>query len=280
MLVEKLQALSREQGVTLYMTLLAGLAVLLGRYAGQRDVAVGTPIANRTRRETEGLIGFFVNTLVMRHDLSGDPRFVEVLKRTRETALQAYAHQDVPFEQLVEALNPERSAEPLAAVPGDVHPAERAVRGDRTAGAGGAGAERGSGGRSRRRRARRSRPLRLDAGPAGDGGGAGRGARIQHGPVRSGHDPADARITTCACWRRSWRRRSGGCRGWRCWASRSAHEQLVEWNATARAYPQERCIHELFEAQARQRPDAVALVHESGELTYAELNAAREPTGA
>ena len=108
-LKEKLQWLSRGQGVTLYMTLLSAFAVLLGRYAGQQDVAVGTPIANRTRRETEGLIGFFVNTLVMRNDLSGDPRFVELLKRTRAMALQAYAHQDVPFEQLVEELNPQRS---------------------------------------------------------------------------------------------------------------------------------------------------------------------------
>ena len=101
--------MSREQGVTLYMTLLSAWSVLLGRYAGQQDVAVGTPIANRTRRETEGLIGFFVNMLVMRHDLSGDPRFMDLLKRTRSRALQAYAHQDVPFEQLVEELNPQRS---------------------------------------------------------------------------------------------------------------------------------------------------------------------------
>src|SRR5207244_6595773 len=99
----------RDQGVTLYMTSLSAFAVLLGRYASQQDVAVGAAIANRTRRETEGLIGFFVNMLVMRHDLSGDPRFVDLLKRTRETALQAYAHQDVPFEQLVEELNPQRS---------------------------------------------------------------------------------------------------------------------------------------------------------------------------
>src|SRR5687768_3771976 len=91
------------------MTLLSAFAALLGRYSGQQDVAVGAPIANRMRQETEGLIGFFVNTLVTRHDLRGDPRFVDLLKRTRAMALQAYAHQDVPFEQLVEALNPQRS---------------------------------------------------------------------------------------------------------------------------------------------------------------------------
>ncbi|WP_026410982.1 non-ribosomal peptide synthase/polyketide synthase [Actinomadura oligospora] len=103
-----LRALSRESGATMFMTLLAAFGILLSRYADQEDVAVGTPIANRNRAETEGLIGFFVNTLVMRTDLSGDPTFRELLDRVRRTALDAYAHQDLPFEQLVDALQPDR----------------------------------------------------------------------------------------------------------------------------------------------------------------------------
>src|SRR6185437_8997263 len=106
---EGLQGLSRQTGVTLFMTLLSAFGVLLSRYSGQKDVAIGTPIANRVRAETEGLIGFFVNTLVMRCDVSGEPNFVEVLRRMREVALQGYAHQDIPFERLVEELNPQRS---------------------------------------------------------------------------------------------------------------------------------------------------------------------------
>ncbi|MFI2352997.1 amino acid adenylation domain-containing protein [Streptomyces sp. NPDC019443] len=103
-----LRALSRASGATMFMTLLAAFDVVLGRYCGTDDVVVGTPVANRNRAETEDLIGFFVNTLVMRTDLSGDPSFVELLDRVRETALGAYAHQDLPFEQLVDALVTER----------------------------------------------------------------------------------------------------------------------------------------------------------------------------
>ena len=103
-----LHALSREHGTTLFMTLLAAFEVLLRRLTGSADVAVGTLIANRRHAELEGLIGFFVNTLVMRGDLSGNPPFVRWLAEVRECALSAYAHQDLPFEKLVEHLNLER----------------------------------------------------------------------------------------------------------------------------------------------------------------------------
>ncbi|HEX5890087.1 MAG TPA: amino acid adenylation domain-containing protein, partial [Pyrinomonadaceae bacterium] len=107
-LTKSLKALSRVEGATLFMTLLAAFQTLLSRYTEQTDVAVGVPLANRRRREIEGLIGFFVNTLVMRTDLSGGPAFRELLARVREVALAAYAHQDVPFEMLVERFQPAR----------------------------------------------------------------------------------------------------------------------------------------------------------------------------
>ena len=109
-LTNGLKTLSRVEGATLFMTLLAAFQTLLSRYTAQHDVAVGVPLANRRRREIEGLIGFFVNTLVMRTNLAGDPAFRELLGRVREVALGAYAHQDVPFEMLVERFQPARDA--------------------------------------------------------------------------------------------------------------------------------------------------------------------------
>jgi non-ribosomal peptide synthetase component F len=100
------------------MTLLAAFVTLLSRYSGQQDIVVGSPIANRNRAEVEGLIGFFANTLALRTDLSGDPTFTELLSRVREVTMGAYAHQDLPFEKLVEAVQPERalSRNPLVQV--------------------------------------------------------------------------------------------------------------------------------------------------------------------
>lgn len=104
----RLKALSQEAGVTLFMTLLAVFKTLLYRYTGETDIRVGTPIANRTHPDLENLIGFFVNSLVLRTDLSGNPTFGQLLQRVRKVSLEAYEHQDLPFEKLVEALQPER----------------------------------------------------------------------------------------------------------------------------------------------------------------------------
>jgi len=109
-LTDALNELSRREGTTLFMTLLAAFKALLCRYTGQEDISIGIPIAGRNQVETEQLIGFFINTLVMRTDLSGNPSFRELLGRVREVAVGAYAHQELPFERIVEELQPERSA--------------------------------------------------------------------------------------------------------------------------------------------------------------------------
>jgi amino acid adenylation domain-containing protein len=107
-LTQKLKLLTQQEGATLFMTLLAAFNILLARYTGETDILIGTPIANRNKVEIEGLIGFFVNTLVIRTDLSGSPSFKTLLRRVRQTTLAAYDHQELPFEKVVEALQPER----------------------------------------------------------------------------------------------------------------------------------------------------------------------------
>ena len=109
-LTERLKALSREEGTTLFMTLLAAFQTLLHRYTGKDEIIVGSPVAGRNRTDIEGLIGFFVNTLILRTDFCGDPNFRELLGRVRKVALDAYAHQDLPFEKLVEELHPQRNS--------------------------------------------------------------------------------------------------------------------------------------------------------------------------
>ncbi len=109
-LTDAVRALGRKEGTTLFMTLLAAWEVVLAKLSGQDVFAIGTPVAGRTRREWEGLVGLFVNTLALRADVSGDPTFRELLRRVRKTTLDAYAQQELPFERVVEAVNPERDA--------------------------------------------------------------------------------------------------------------------------------------------------------------------------
>ena len=119
-LSEAIKSLSQRENVTLFMTLLAAFQLLLSRYCGQDNIAVGTPIAGRTRQEIERLIGFFVNTLVLRADLSANPTFTELLRQVRETTLDAYTHQDLPFEKLVGGITSRAHSELFTIVPSDV----------------------------------------------------------------------------------------------------------------------------------------------------------------
>ncbi|HEX8282845.1 MAG TPA: amino acid adenylation domain-containing protein [Pyrinomonadaceae bacterium] len=261
-LVASLKTLGQQEGATLFMVLLAGLQVLLSRYAGQEDVPVGAAVSNRNRAEVEGLIGFFVNMLVMRGDLSGAPTFREFLGRVREVALEAYAHQDVPFELLVESLQAGRSLNraPLfqvAFVLQNVPTSELELAGVKL------------------------RPVEVDAGRAQfdlslslteteDGGvagtityntalfGAATAERIgRHlaallGAAAARPDVPVAELTFLSAAERS--------------------DLLVARNRTARSYPLDTPLHALFEEQAARAPGHTALVAGAGHVTYGELN--------
>lgn len=258
---EQLKGLSQERGVTLFMTLFAAFSTLLYRYSGQEDIVVGTPIANRNRSEIEGLIGFFVNTLVLRTQFEGNPSFAELLARVRQTSLDAYAHQDVPFEQLVEALQPERSLSysPIFQVMFALQNAPMA-------------------------------PLDLP------------GVSFNWLPLESAKAKFDLTLSMeetevglIGYWEynrdlfepETIRRASGHfqtllegivtnpkmCIGELSLLTPSErHQLLVEWNDTHTTYPQEKCIHQLFEEQVERTPDGVAVVFEDEQLTYRELN--------
>ncbi len=261
-LTARLAQLSQQQGVTLFMTLLAAFDTLLYRYTGQEDILVGSPIANRNRTEIEGLIGFFVNTLVMRTNLSGDPSFSELLGRVREMAMDAYSHQDLPFEMLVEALQPERDLghtplfqvmfvlentpmpqielTGLSATP--LMTASTTAKFDLT--------------------------LAMENTATGLVGWwvyntdlfdsstiermTGHFLRLLEGIVAN----PKKRISQLPLLTQP-----------------EQQQLLVEWNNTQADYPQDKCIHQLFEEQVQLTPDAIALVFENQQLTYQQLNA-------
>ncbi|HEX8318376.1 condensation domain-containing protein, partial [Longimicrobium sp.] len=260
-LLERLQALGQSEGATLFMVLLSAFQVLLSKYSGSEDVVVGSPIAGRTREEVEELIGFFVNTLVLRTDLSGDPGFREVLRRAREATLGAYEHQEVPFERLVEELQPERSLSysPLFQAMFALQNAEGGGAALPGLSVSGIGAELAS--------AKFDLSLLLTATAQGVRGGLEYSTDLfERGTVvrMLGHlervleqvaaDP-DVRLSQLEL-------------------LGEAERALVleAWNRTESAYPAELCIHHLFEARAEKTPDAPAVEFEDGSLTCRELN--------
>ncbi|EKV03256.1 amino acid adenylation enzyme/thioester reductase family protein [Leptolyngbya sp. PCC 7375] len=260
-LTEELKRLSQENGVTLFMTLFAVFSTLLYRYSNQADILVGTPIANRNRSELEGLMGFFVNTLVLRSRFEANPTFAELLNQVRQTSLDAYAHQDVPFEQLVEALQPERSLSytPIFQVMFALQNAPMAT-------------------------------LELPE------------VSFNWLPLENARAPFDLFLSMeetetglSGYWEynrdlfetATIRRSIGhfqtllaaivatpqiGIDELPLLTATERHQLLVEWNNTHTEYSQNQCIHQLFEAQVKRSPDAVAVVFENEQLTYQELN--------
>ncbi|HVR96627.1 MAG TPA: amino acid adenylation domain-containing protein, partial [Thermoanaerobaculia bacterium] len=253
------QTLCRREGATPFMALLASWAAVLGRHAGQEDVLVGTPIAGRNRREIEGLIGFFINTLVLRVDLSGGRGFAGMLARVRQSALDGYTHQDVPFERLVEELVPERDLahSPLfqvlltlqnapaagLSVPGLTLaplPIEIATT-------------------------KFDLSLSLQEGAEGFGGALSYNVDLFDG------------ATVARLWARFTALLEAAVASPEIPVSElplllpeERHQALVEWNDSARPYASV-CLHELFDRQARNTPDAVAVSFEDQALSYGEL---------
>jgi surfactin family lipopeptide synthetase A len=261
-LLQPVKAFSRQEGCTLFMTILAAWQTLLYRYSGQVDIAVGTPIAGRSQVETEGLIGFFANTLVLRSDLSGEPSFRELLQRVRQTTLEAYEYPDLPFEKLVQELPParDRSRHPLFQVMLVLHnmPAAPLALPGLT-----------------------SESLLVDNGTTKfdlmlslqeqddslegtitystdlfDAATIDRLCGHFQVILTSAIADPDQAITTLPIL-----------------TAAEQQQILVEWNHTSMEFSRSTGIHQLLEAQADRTPDAIAVRDEQSQLTYAELNA-------
>jgi amino acid adenylation domain-containing protein len=270
---EALKTFSQREGVTLFTTLLAGFKTLLYRYTGQTDVVVGSPVANRNRLEIEDLIGFFVNTLVLRTDLSGNPTVRELLGRVRDVTLDAYAHQDLPFEMLVQELRPERdpSHTPLFQVMFSFQNISAGTL--ELSGLEVASAEVETG------------TAKFDLMLAVDSAEQALGITVEYKTDRF-DAPTITRMVGHFQTVLEGFVESEGRVDRRLLAlpllTQAEQQLLATWNNTRTGYPRDQCIHELFEAQVERTPDAVALVcpavglaQHGGEiqhLTYRELN--------
>ncbi|QTB52097.1 non-ribosomal peptide synthetase [Burkholderia pseudomallei] len=260
-LSERVKRLSQRHGVTPYMTLLSSWAAVLSRLSGQEEVVIGSPVAGRNRTEVEALIGFFVNTLALRLDLSSEPTVGELLKRTKAQVLSAQAHQDLPFDQVVERVKPPRSTAhpPLFQVMFDWHntPARALTMPGLTV----------SVARTETTTSQYDLVLSMQE---------------RNGDIVGHLNYATALFDeqTARRYARYWRRLLEGMTAGSANVSvarlplldEAEREQVVhEWNATERAYPIRQCIHQLFEAQAARTPNAIAIGDER--VTYAALNA-------
>ncbi|SFV14416.1 condensation domain-containing protein, partial [Pseudoduganella namucuonensis] len=257
-----LYELGRRARTTLFVTLTAAFQALLHRYSGQRDICIGAPIANRNRGEIEDLIGFFVNTLVLRARVDGAAPFADLLAQAHATALDAYAHQDLPLDQLVEALKPERhlSHAPLFQV---VLALQNAPTGERELPG-----------------------VRVDTAIT-DTGSARFDLLLNVTETAGRLDCAFEYNTDLFDAATIERLRGHWLRLLQAVAADpdtpvgllpllddgERHHQLVEWNDTAAPYPSSHDVHQLFEAQAARTPDGAALAWDGGTVSYAELNA-------
>ncbi|ARK95674.1 non-ribosomal peptide synthetase [Burkholderia pseudomallei] len=262
-LSERVKRLSQRHGVTPYMTLLSSWAAVLSRLSGQEEVVIGSPVAGRNRTEVEALIGFFVNTLALRLDLSSEPTVGELLKRTKAQVLSAQAHQDLPFDQVVERVKPPRSTAhpPLFQVmfvwqnmpAGELTIPGLTIRAVET-------------------------PLQtaqfeltLSLREAGDD-------IVGHLNYASALFDESTVRRYVTYWRRLLEGMTAGAAdqtivGLPLLDEAERKQVVYAWNATERDYPIEQCIHQLFEAQVDRKPEAIALTFEGQRLSYAELNA-------
>jgi amino acid adenylation domain-containing protein len=261
-LTQRLQHLSQQSDATLFMTLLAAFLVLISRYTGQPDIIVGSPIANRNSPQIEQLMGFFANTLALRGNLSNNPSFAEFLAQVRQTTLSAYAHQDLPFEMLVEKLQPERnlSRNPLVQVMFSLQNAPQC-----------------SGNLS---------GLNIQNMPLPIGVRARFDLEVNYWEVPGGLEgvwcyktdllEADT-ITRLAQHFQTLLQAIVANPQARIselplLSPAQRHQLLVEWNDTQTDYSHDKCIHQLFEEEVERNPDAVAVVFKDEQLTYYELN--------